>query len=327
MGKIYLKNKKQLKNLNLAGFTIVELLVVIVVIGILAAISVVSYNGITQRAKTAVLESDLNNAKTTLQLYQAEYGSYPTALDGNKCPSAPTTDTDYCLKASSGNTSVYASDGITFGLTETDSNGTTKSNITDSTTVTAGAPFALDANWLTIGTQVWAKTNLNVGKMVNSSTTTQTSGNGIEKYCYNNIESNCTTYGGLYQWDEAMQYATTQGAQGICPAGSHIPSDNDWKILEIQLGMTQVQADAVNWRGNSQGAQLKSGGSSGMNILLAGFRLTDGSFYGLSSNTDLWSSSESGTYAWYRGLGSSGATVNRSTYDKGTGFSVRCLGN
>jgi len=184
------------------------------------------------------------------------------------------------------------------------------------------------ANWLAIGTQVWAKANLNVGTRI-AGATAQTNNSIPEKYCYSDIEANCTTYGGLYQWDEAMQYVTTQGARGICPAGSHIPSDNDWKILEMQLGMTQAQADAAyTWRGTDQSIQLKSGGSSGLNMPIAGDRGTDGSFYDLSSYGILWSSSESGgSDAWTRYLNLGGATVYRPTSPKGTGFSVRCLGN
>jgi len=52
----------------------------------------------------------------------------------------------------------------------------------------------------------------------------------IEKYCYNNEEDSCTKYGGLYQWDEMMQYTTEQGVRGICPAGWHLPTDEEWKI-------------------------------------------------------------------------------------------------
>jgi len=47
------------------GFTIVELLVVIVVIGILAAITVVAYTGVTQKATVSTLTSDLDNASKT----------------------------------------------------------------------------------------------------------------------------------------------------------------------------------------------------------------------------------------------------------------------
>lgn len=150
----------------------------------------------------------------------------------------------------------------------------------------------------------------------------------LEKYCYADTDSNCTTYGGLYQWGEAMQYATTEGAQGICPTGSHIPSDNDWKILEMQLGMTQVEADkSADYRGTDQGTQLKSGGTSGLNIPLAGYRHADAYFVNQSSNAFLWSSSESGTRAWDHYLGSGDTTVGRSDNVKGFGFSVRCMGN
>jgi len=309
------------------GFTIVELLVVIVVIGILAAITIVAYTGISQRAKEASLKSDLDNSSKLIKLFQVTESSsnYPTA---NVCPTPGVTE--ICLKASGTNTYTYTvSNGTnpkTFTLDAT--NGTTVYRITDDSTPTAVVSLVISdpANWLTIGTQVWAKYNLNVGTMI-TGVTAQTNNSILEKYCYANTESNCTTYGGLYQWDEAMQYVTTEGAQGICPTGSHIPSDNDWKILEMQLGMSQVQADAEDWRGTDQGTQLKSGGSSGLNIPLAGDLGSGGSFWGLSSYTVLRSSSESSVYAWLRFLDSGNVTVNRYAGQKSDGFSVRCVGD
>jgi uncharacterized protein (TIGR02145 family)/prepilin-type N-terminal cleavage/methylation domain-containing protein len=306
---------------KISGFTIIELLVVIVVIAILASISLVSYTSIFQKAKLATLQSDLTNASKTLKIYQSTYGSYPTSLDGNECPAAPTADANLCLKASSGTSYTdYLSDGTIFNLVATNNN--TTYNITDS----LSPQTYVDPNWLTIGTQTWAKANLNVGVMI-ASATAQTNNSVLEKYCYDNNEANCTTYGGLYQWDEAMQYVTTAGAQGICPADSHIPSDNDWKILEMQLGMSQAQADGTDWRGTDQGTQLKSGGSSGLNMLLAGYRHTSGSFNYLLSYARMWSSSESGIAAWTRHLTSTDIAVARITYIKGLGFSVRCLKN
>ena len=311
------------------GFTIVELLVVIVVIGILAAITIVSYTGIQTKAATASLQSDLANVSQQLKLYYVDHGAYPTSLDGNNCPlgSTPSPDTRYCFKSSPNNTYTYypSTNGTTFRLVESNTNSVTYS-VTESRSPSVTIATT-DANWLTIGSQLWAKANLNVGTMV-TGVTAQTNNSTLEKYCYSNTESNCTANGGLYQWDEAMQYVTTAGAQGICPTGSHIPSDNDWKILEMQLGMTQAQADTANaWRGTDQGTQLKSGGSSGLNMPLAGLRNTDGSFLYLASLALLWSSSESSTSAWIRYLNSGNATVNRNTNDKANGFSVRCLGN
>ena len=61
------------------------------------------------------------------------------------------------------------------------------------------------------------------------------------------------------------------------------------------------------------------------NLAIAGYRDTDGSFYGLGTSAYFWSSSQSGTSAWYRSLGSGNARVSRYLHSKENGFSVRCL--
>ena len=60
------------------GFTIVELLIVIVVIGILAAITIVAYNGIQDRARTTARVSDVRSIQQAIELYHADNGTYPT---------------------------------------------------------------------------------------------------------------------------------------------------------------------------------------------------------------------------------------------------------
>ncbi len=66
-----------------SGFTIVELLIVIVVIAILAAISVVAYNGISQRARDSARTSDMKSIKTALEFYKSDNNRYPSATSGN----------------------------------------------------------------------------------------------------------------------------------------------------------------------------------------------------------------------------------------------------
>lgn len=65
------------------GFTIVELLIVIVVIGILAAITIVAYNGMQQRAEVAAAKVDLRNIATRMELHRTHYGKYPITATGN----------------------------------------------------------------------------------------------------------------------------------------------------------------------------------------------------------------------------------------------------
>lgn len=107
------------------GFTIVELLVVIVVIGILAAAILVSYTGINQRAIVASLQSDLTTSAQQLKMYYTDNGTYPQSLNGSNCPQGP-ADARYCLKASSGNTLTYCPSAPynTFALKDVNANGT-----------------------------------------------------------------------------------------------------------------------------------------------------------------------------------------------------------
>ncbi|MDP3630642.1 MAG: prepilin-type N-terminal cleavage/methylation domain-containing protein [Actinomycetota bacterium] len=111
---------------QLLGFTIVELLVVIVVIGILAAITIVSYTGISKQATIASLQSDLTNAAKQLKMFKVENGMYPATFSVD-CAAQPTATTNICLKASPGSTYTdyqvdNPSNPQSFTLTEMKSN-------------------------------------------------------------------------------------------------------------------------------------------------------------------------------------------------------------
>lgn len=99
------------------AFTIVELLVVIVVIGILAAITIVSYSSISSKAIAALVSSDLDSNNKLLKMYNVDHGYYPNSLDSNNCPNAPDADSRYCLKSSNGTTIDYSGSGQNFVLT------------------------------------------------------------------------------------------------------------------------------------------------------------------------------------------------------------------
>ena len=185
-----------------------------------------------------------------------------------------------------------------------------------------------------IGTQCWMAENLNIGVMINGNSD-PTNNNIIEKYCYGNNENNCNTYGGLYSWDEMMQYSTGESIQGICPPGWHIPSDEEIKVLEIELGMTPEQANINNnWRGQGVGTEMIIGGNSGFNMLFGGARNGTGGWMYIEGSEPyefgyLYTTTEhltENSKAFRRCLMSSNTSVGRyDTFQKTYSFSVRCL--
>ncbi len=198
-------------------------------------------------------------------------------------------------------------------------------------------------NTVQIGTQCWMAENLNIGTMI-SGGSDQTNNGTIEKYCYDNNTSNCDTYGGLYQWDEAMQYVTTAGTQGICPSGWHIPTDAEWMTMEEYLGMCSGTGSgcsgATGWRGTDEGSKMAGNellwtngnldqnanfGTSGFDALPGSDRYTSGSFGDLTYFAYFWSSSEGGANAWSRSLFCNFALVERYDDNKAYGFSLRCV--
>jgi len=191
-----------------------------------------------------------------------------------------------------------------------------------------------------IGDQCWMAENLNIGTMING--TEEMTDNGvIEKYCYDNDPSNCETYGGLYQWNEMMEYTTTQAVQGICPEGWYIPSDDDWKILagtvDSQYPVGDPIWNSIGWHGFDVGVNLKStsgwfdGGNGsglyGFEAFPGGERSVAGSYSNFTYSSGFWSSNEheNDIQAWMRTMLCWESMIDREPYPKNSGISVRCL--
>ena len=195
-------------------------------------------------------------------------------------------------------------------------------------------------NTIQIFSQCWLKENLNVGTMIDG-VQPQTNNNIIEKYCYDNMPDSCTKYGGLYLWNEIMQYTTQQGVQGICPSGWHLPTDEEWKVLEGAVDSRYSIGDTI-WEGTGL-----RGIDGGMNLKatsvwrhyyynkdLYGFSGLPGGcrgYYGVFSLFGLysywWTSTETNNdYTWDRSLYDTNDEVFRTySYKIGAGYSVRCV--
>jgi uncharacterized protein (TIGR02145 family) len=195
-------------------------------------------------------------------------------------------------------------------------------------------------NTIQIFSQCWLKENLNVGAMI-LGTQNMVNNSVIEKYCYNNKVDSCTKYGGLYQWDELMQYTLQQGVQGICPSGWHVPTDEEWMVMEgavdSQYGIGEPEWEMYLDRGFDAGTNLKSisgwysegNGTDlfGFSGLPGGYRDGSDVFFGSIRHNGYWWTSTEYTFSnvWNRNLKKLNPGVYRLLNAKGNGFSVRCL--
>ena len=208
-----------------------------------------------------------------------------------------------------------------------------------------------------IGDQVWMAENLKVTHFANGvkiplvedSIDWVAQGYGGKAYCwYDNNVANGHTYGAMYSWFAAVNGTTgsntnPSGIQGVCPDGWHLPSDSEWKELEMYLGMSQSEADRKDdFRGTNEGGKLKETGTShwlepnvgatnesGFSALPGGFRsiLYDPQFNALGWTADFWTSSFDEEWGWpiERMLVSSYESIWRGRWDENAGNSIRCV--
>lgn len=181
-------------------------------------------------------------------------------------------------------------------------------------------------NTVLIGDQCWLKENLNVGTMIQTADD-QSDNSILEKYCYDNSEANCNTYGGLYQWNEAMRYTTNEGAQGICPDGWHIPTLAEYETLKVTVGDDANALKAIG-QGTGDGAGTNL---SGFSMLLSGVRYYGGTQNGTSQQLgitgDIWSSIEGGLGSILLQVNNNTSVIELGGNYKNHGFSVRCIKN
>jgi uncharacterized protein (TIGR02145 family) len=116
-----------------------------------------------------------------------------------------------------------------------------------------------------IGNQVWMAENLNY----------QT-GNS---WCYGNDNSNCEKYGRLYDWNTAMK---------VCPAGWHLPSNQEWADLVSVAGDRETAGKALKSTSDWGEGSGFSTDSYGFSALPGGSRHLNGSFNGNVGRAGSW---------------------------------------
>jgi len=196
-----------------------------------------------------------------------------------------------------------------------------------------------------IGNQIWMAENLKVTHFRNgdaiSNITNNSEWSGLTTgaYCKYISEDNITeTFGLIYNW-----YAVDD-SRNISPIGWHIPTDEEWKELEMYLGMSYTEANSYGYRGTDEGGKIKTTGmnqdsdgwwdnpnlgatnSSGFSALPSYYRYPDGILYRVGRLAHFWTSTEANSErAWDRWVNYSRSDVSREHDDKRNGWSVRCV--
>jgi len=180
-------------------------------------------------------------------------------------------------------------------------------------------------NTVEIGAQCWMTSNLNFGLQI-ASESDQSDNDTVEKYCYNNQEINCDTYGGLYQWDEMMDYSRIQGTVGICPVGWHIPTASEWGVLseyfggDDQAGLKLKETGFTHWSLSC----MDGDGTVSFNGLPAG-TVFSGNFFNLGEVAQFWSSTSLASFGYKRVLGCNDDDFLEDISHRDYGHSVRCV--
>jgi len=198
---------------------------------------------------------------------------------------------------------------------------------------------------LVFGNQEWMIENLKVTRYNNGDSIPNVTdnlawaGSFTGAYCvFDNDPANAEIFGNLYNC-----YAVDD-ARGLAPEGWHIPTDEEIKLLEIYLGMSESQTNSTGWRGTNEGSKMAGRddlwldeildsnpdfGSSGFSLLPGGYRYyNNGLFRNMGNSGYFWSSTEGTSgYGWYRDLDYNHTDVYRSSRIKRTGYSVRCVKN
>jgi uncharacterized protein (TIGR02145 family) len=171
----------------------------------------------------------------------------------------------------------------------------------------------------------WMKENLGYGVFLNSPGQLQTDNCQPEKYC-SPSDPACTFYGGLYEWDELMDYSATPSAKGICPPEWHVPSETEWQSLIDNL----VTGTPISRTNSTLGEPLKDIYlTNGFHALMEGLDYNGlhwAFLSGVVSGTMFWTSTAcSTTQAVARGLNVINPSISWYCNSRGNAFSQRCV--
>lgn len=245
-------------------------------------------------------------------------------------------------------------------LSDVESDANKAENITEEYVVTidmnviiggsTGGVVDIDGNvyeTVIIGGQEWMKENLRVTHYrdgtpiptgLDNDEWEKTTLGAYSIYPYENAEGvdseeqMVATFGLLYNW------FVVDNPAGVCPEGWRVPTDNEWKELELSVGMLESEVDEAAWRGNVAPLLKSPEGwiddsepgtdDYGFSAMAAGARYPNGSYNRFGTYAYFWTSTPSGTQgdrAIRRLFMRDDVTINRSNRPSVEGQCIRCI--
>ena len=336
------------------GFTLIELLAVIVIISVISLITVpVVINTVVEAREKAFISSVDSVFKSMERYYVEEQakelgGQYEVVIKNNNQISVDKIDLDGKLPLTSysyvdnfGNIAVVATDGNIV---------VERSFLSNEASIISEDPETFDIvdRYRVLKNQM--DYTFSCGKDVidlrdgNVYNTIEIAGQcwftrDLAYDCslegYNNIgnaadplwtgSNNCGNQGlgyeGIsYQWPVAMNMSTTEGDQGLCPSGWHIPTNAEWITLTDSLGLNpgeKLKAITPTWNGTN---------TVGFNALPTGWRGSNGKRYDVNTINYWWTSTpNSVTHTWRRRLETASTEVLTTVNSNTNAFSIRCI--
>ena len=191
-----------------------------------------------------------------------------------------------------------------------------------------------------IGNQWWMAENLKATRFNDGSALDFYTENDTDSLWANALNPSYTFFadsilGKLYN------FQVVESLKNIAPEGWHVPTDEDWKILEREIGMSIGESNALGWRGTNEanklvrkysrgwpeGAALFGTDEFGFNAKPGGCRVFNGQTNFQGNVAFWWTSSTNGNEAWYRYIDANQTRIFRQHTYKGYGMSIRCVKN
>ena len=242
------------------GFTLVELLIVIVVIAILAAITIVAYNGISAKARIAVVQNDLSSASGQLEQYKTTTSTseqYPPDLGTANLNASGGTTFQYSYNSSANSYCLAATNsGYIYNITSSNKAPAVGGCPGTETAPLAGGGSTAFSGYNAVEPSTCPTNGGSWIKVPGNSLYNKPNGFCVQQYAAVNVSGVATSQNTGNKWTAINQPAAATAAAAV-DANTHLLTEDEWMTIA-----TNAAAQPANWSGSAVGSGTLSTGSA-----------------------------------------------------------------